>query len=358
MPDFKKLITGPAGAIAGGIGAAARALAGGEDEPNERQAMIARLLANDTGDSPIKAPASEFSLPGLDDSLNEAGQKRKAAAEAAGQPFDPTDEDFTDSGPYGYRHKKAIHDALMGLHQEMQANAPDIDYKGILQQRMADIAAAPPDARTNPLYLFAMAMGDPENANELIQQHNKTEAEQNEKQSARWQELLDLKQQALEGSVKQALAQGEQRKIISSKWLDQLAQIEQDKARLSGELKKNAEKNAAAERRAVLRGQWAVRAVQQRTAGILAANGIKSDSQEFRALQASAKTLAERLIKNGTDPVDAFDEAQDWVESQMGTRTTANAGVGGGAKPATPSSATTNPLEARIKANRGTTPTP
>jgi hypothetical protein len=356
--DFKKLITAPAGAVASLLGV-------GQDGPTTEQAAMAKLLANGSVDQfAPPAPTGEFQLPGLDESLSPAGQKRKDAAEAAGQPFTPGESDYTDSGPFGYLHKKGLHDALMAYHQELQANAPHIDYQGILKQKLSDLASMPAEHHTNPLTLFAMAMGDPEHARELIQTHNKGESEANAKQTQRWQELLDLKQQALEGSVKQALAEGDSRKIISGKWLDALAQIEQDKAKLTGELTKGQQKDAAAERRAQVRGEWAVKAVTQRTGAMLQASGLKADSAEFRSLQANAKTLAQGLIKNGADPVDAYDQAEEWVTGQISSRGTAGAGVGGGGHSSTPASAAGaagNPLQARIEANRkskATTPAP
>jgi hypothetical protein len=348
MPfDFKKLVTAPANAVGSLLGV-------GPDGPTDQQAMIGKLLANGGNADQFNppAPTSEFTLPGLNDALSEAGQKRKTAAEAAGQPFVPGENDYADSGPYGYLHKKSIHDSLMELHKEMQDNAPHIDYQGILKQRLSDLAAMPAEHHTNPLTLFAMAMGDPEHAQELIKTHNAAESEANAKQNSRWQDLLDMKQQALEGSIKQALAEGDQRKIISGKWLDQLAQIEQDKAKLAGESQLAAQKGTDAERRAVLRGQWAVKAVEQRTGAILGANGIKADSQDFRTLQANAVAMAKSLIKNGSDPVDAYDQAEEWAQSQATSRATAGAGVGGGGRTGTTPATTGNALQARIQANR------
>jgi hypothetical protein len=130
MPfDFKKLVTAPANAVGSLLGV-------GPDGPTDQQAMIGKLLANGGNADQFNppTPTSEFTLPGLNDALSEAGQKRKTAAEAAGQPFVPGENDYADSGPYGYMHKKSIHDALMELHKEMQDNAPHIDYQGIARR--------------------------------------------------------------------------------------------------------------------------------------------------------------------------------------------------------------------------------
>lgn len=342
--DFKKAVTGTAGALASVLGV-------GKQGPSEEQSMIARMLADtQTGEGP-KPERKPFSLPSLDDSLNEAAMKRKAAAEAAGEMFQPGEADYNDSGPYGYLHKKQIHDALTEYQQELEANAPHVDYQGILKQKLSDLQQMPEEHRTNPLTLFAMAMGDPEHARELIQTHNREEQDANDKQTKRWQELLDLKQQALEGSVKQALAEGDQRKIISGKWLDELAKIEQDKAKLSGDLKVSGEKNAAAERRAVLRGQWALKAVEARSAAMAQSVGLKTDSAEYRTLQTNARALAERLIKSGAEPEDAYDQAEEWVQNQLEMRGSAPASAGAGAGAPAPAGAV-NPLQARINANR------
>jgi len=343
--DFKKLVTGPTNAVAKLLGV-------GDEGPTSEQAAIAKLLANGTANQfDEKAPETAFSLPELDESLSEAGMKRKAAAEAAGQPFVPGEADYKDAGPYGFLHKKGIHDALTEYQRELEANAPHVDYQGILKQRMSDLASMPPEHHTNPLMLFAMAMGSPEHARELIQTHNKAETESNAKQAQRWQELLDMKQQALEGSIKQALSQGEQRKIISGKWLDALAQIEQDKAKLTGTLQAGEQKNLAAERRAKIRGEWALKAVEARVAGMAPSHGVPAGTAEFKALQTNAKALATSLIKSGVEPEDAFDQAEAWVNNQLANRATAGAGVGAGAKTPTSTQAT-NPLQARIQANR------
>jgi hypothetical protein len=315
--------------------------------------MMAALTQQDNTFTP-PPPSTKFELPGLDESLTPEAQKKKAAAEAAGQTFTPGENDFVDSGPYGYLHKKGIHDALMALHDEMQANAPHIDYHGILNQRLQDIAAMPPEHHTNPLMLFAMAMGNPEHAREMIQQHNADEQSANDTQTQRWQKLLDMKQQALEGAIKQSMAEGDARKVVSGKWLETLAQIEQDKAHLQGQLQLGSEKNAAALQRANMRGQWALEAVKARVTGML--HGTTADTKLQQTLITESGTMARALIKKGVEPEDAFQEAQDWAEQRM-----TDLGITRGAAPAKAGAAVggaggggaVNPLQARILRNRG-----
>lgn len=356
--DFKKLLTAP-------LHAGQSIVRDLVDKPDQSDAkeqvlkMIAEQAGGDIKKYTPEQPPAEFKLPVLDDSLSEAGKIRKAEAEANGEVFEPTEDDFTDAGPYGYLYKKSMHDAIEEYEQELQKNRPHIDYEGILKQRLDDLANAPESHRTNPLYLFAMAMGNPEHAAELVQQHNKAEAEANTKQIGRWQELLDMKQQALEGSIKQAMAEGDAKKIISGKWLDTLAQIEQDKAKLTGELSKIGEKNAGAERRTELRGQWALEATKARTNAMLAAANIRSGSAEYRSIMDNSRAMLNTLVKKGDTYEDAYDKVQDWVEDQisrLGSRPTTapRPKPSAGATPAPQSSG--NPMEDEIRRMRGGKP--
>lgn len=353
--DFKKLLMAPIHAGESVV----RDLSGSEDPKQaEAKAQVLKLLGEQAG-ADIKKftpeePKSEFTLPVLDDSLSEEGQARKQEVEARGETFVPTEDDYKDAGPYGYMHKKAIHDALLEYEKELQANRPHIDFEGITRQRLSDIANAPEEHRTNPLYLFAMAMGNPEHAAELVQQHNKIEADANAKQAQRWQDLLDMKKEALEGSIKQAMAEGDARKVVAGKWLEQLAQIEQDKAKLSGQMQQIGEKNAGAERRAELRGQWALAAVKARADAMLQAVGIKQNSAEYRNLMDNARAMLNTLVKKGETYEGAYDKVDEWMHDQLESRGHVAPGpVGPSAPEATPTATpAANPMEAEILRNR------
>jgi len=356
--DFKKLLMAPVHAG----GAVVRDLI---DQPDQEaaKAQVMKLLGDQAGADVKKftpeAPTSEFSLPALDESLSEEGQARKQEAEARGEPFVPTEDDYKDSGPYGYLHKKTIHDALTEYEKELQANRSHIDYEGIMKSRLADLGKAPEDHRTNPLYLFAMAMGNPEHAQELIAQHNKIEADANMKQGERWKELLDMKQQALEGSIKQAMAEGDQRKIIAGKWLETLAQIEQDKAKLSGQMQQIGERNVGAERRAELRGQWALAAVKARADAMLQAVGVKQNSAEYRNLMDNARSMLNMLVKKGETYESAYDKVDQWMHDQLEGRPSITPQGGGSPSGASGSIApqnSGNPMEDEIKRMRGKKP--
>jgi hypothetical protein len=339
--DFKKLLSAPLHAGQ----AVVRDLMDNPDQ-SDAKAQVLKLLGDQAGAEVKKftpeEPAKGFELPALDSSLSPEGQKRKAAAEATGQSFVPGEGDYTDSGPYGYLHKKSIHDALTEYEKEIEANRPHIDYEGIVKQRLADIAKAPEEHRTNPLYLFAMGMGNPEHAGELVKTHNQAEADANASQNKRWQELLDTKQQALESSIKQAMAAGDSRKVISGKWLETLAQIEQDRAKLSGQMQAIGERNAGSERRTELRGQWALEGIKARANAMLTAVGVKSGSAEYRNLMDNARSMLNMLVKKGETYEDAYDKVDGWMQDQIGKRPAAApavpapgapSGAAGGAAP-------------------------
>jgi hypothetical protein len=328
--DFKKLLTAPLHAGQSVV----RDLMDNPDQSSAKEQVL--KLLGEQGSADIKKftpgePKKEWSLPPLDDALSEEGLARKEAAESAGEEFVPTETDFKDSGPYGYLHKKAIHDALSEYEQELQANRPNIDFEGVLKSRLADLASAPEPKRTNPFYRFAMAMGNPEHARELIAEHNKDEEEANLKQSQRWQELLDMKKQALEGSIKQAMADGDARKVISGKWLETLAQIEQDKAKLTGTMQQIGERNAGAERRAELRGQWALEAVKARANAMLQAVGIRTGSTEYTSMMDNARAMLNTLVRKGETYEDAYDKVEDWMEDQLQGKHPVMTPQGGGA---------------------------
>lgn len=356
--DFKKILTAPLHAGQ----AVVRDLTNTNPEQDAARDQVLKLLGDQSaGDiqkfTPQPDKPAEFSLPELDDSLNEDGLARKAEAERNGQPFVPTEDDYKDSGPYGYLHKKTIHDALTEYEKELQANRPNVDYEGIMRQRLADLSNAPAEHRANPLFNFAMAMGNPDHAQELVATHNKVEDEANRKQTERWQELLDMKKQALEGSIKQAMAEGDAKKVISGKWLDTLAQIEQDKAKLAGTMQGIEERNAGAERRAELRGQWALQAVKQRANAMLQAAGLRADSAEYRGLMDNARTMLDTLVKKGSTYEDAYDKVDGWLHDQIEkrpARSTSRATTTTAAP--TPAPAATNPMEAEILAGRGKKP--
>lgn len=351
--DFKKILSAP---IHAGQ-AVVRDLMDNPDQADAK-AQVMKLLGDQVTAEQKKftpeAPKTAFELPPLDASLTPEAQQAKAEAEARGETFVPTENDFTDAGPYGYLHKKAIHDALTEYEKELQANAPHIDYEGIMRQRLQDIANAPEEHRTNPLYLFAMGMGNPEHAAELVATHNKAESEANTKQAQRWQELLDMKQAALEGSIKQAMAEGDQRKIIAGKWLEQLAQIEHDKAALASKQQIQDTRDQAAERRTILRGQWALSATKQRTDAMLQAVGLKQGSASYRNLSDNARSMMQTLLKRGESFENAQNAVEDWLQEQLqalpaqGTAAPTPAPAGGAATPAPP----VNEIEADIQAHR------
>ena len=347
--DFKKILSAP-------IHAGQAVVRDLVDNPEQAdaKAQVLKMLADQGGSDVQKftppAQAKEWSLPELDASLSEEGQQRKAEAEANGDPFVPTEDDYKDSGPYGYLHKKSIHDALNEYEQELQANRPKIDYEGIMKSRMSDLANAPEAHRANPLFQFAMAMGNPEHAAELVKEHNQNVEDSNKEQQMRWQELLDMKKDALEGSIKQAMAEGDAKKVISGKWLETLAQIEQDKAKLAGTMQGIDEKNAGAARRAELRGQWALAAVNARADAMLKAAGIHEGSSDYRNLMTNARTMLNSLVKSGKSFEDAYDAVDNWMEDQVSNHP---APAAGGAAPTTaapqaPAGASTNPMEQAI----------
>jgi hypothetical protein len=355
--DFKKMLSAPLHAGQ----AVVRDLSNTQPEQDAAKEQVLKLLGNDaTKFMPSQdAAPQDFQLPPLNDQLTEDAQSRKADAEAAGEPFVPTEDDYQDKGPYGYLHKKAIHDALTEYEQEIQKNRPHIDYEGLLRQRLKDMAGGPEEHKTNPLYNFAMAMGNPEHAQELVATHNKAEADANAKQTQRWQDLLDQKQQAIEASIKQAMAEGDARKVVSSKWLESLAQIEQDKAKLSGQMQQLGEKNAGAERRAQLRGQWAVEAVKQRANAMLQGVGIRNNSEEWRTMQNNARTMLDTLVKKGATYEEAYDQVDSWLHDQLEnrpTQQTAPVAPAGAAPAVAPAGASTNPMEAEINRMRGKKP--
>lgn len=354
--DFKKILSAPLHAGQ----AVVRDLMDNPDQSDaKRQVMdlLAEQSASQAKQFTPEQPKAAFTLPNLDDSLTDAAKAAKAEAEAKGEQFVPNEDDFNDAGPYGYMHKKAIHDALLEYEKELQANAPHIDYEGIMKSRLADLANAPPEHRTNPLFQFAMAMGNPEHAQELVATHNKAESEANTKQGQRWKELLDMKQQALEGSIKQAMAEGDQRKIIAGKWLEQLAQIEHDKAALTGKQTIQDTKDEAAERRTILRGQWASTVAAQRANAMLSAVGLKQGSTTYRTLMDNSRALMQSLLKRGTDFGEAQNTVEDWLDDQIknlpAQSSAPTAPVEGAA--AAPAAAV-NPLEAAVKAARGGKP--
>lgn len=360
--DFGKVLKGTAKAplkVAEGV---LRSLSpdGGKSDDAAAKAEVLRMIAEQGSGGKKMGPAVKpFSLPELDDSLSEIGEKRRAEAEAAGEPFIPGEDDYADAGPYGFMHKKTIHDALQAYADEILQNSEQIDYDGILKQRLADLEAAPEPHRTNPLYLFAMGMGNPEHAREMVQEYNANETAANEAQNTRWRELLDMKQQALEGTVKQALAEGEHKKVISGKWLEALAGIEQDKAKLAAEMGKLKEKNTAAERRAQLRGQWALEAVKARAAVMLQAKGLEQSSVTYRNIMDNSRAMTNALIRKGVEPEEAYDQVQEWMQDQLdglqpvqapspaATSTTTSGGAAGIAP-----QGSSNPLEAQINKNR------
>jgi hypothetical protein len=361
--DFKRWIDAP---VRAGKALAQSLTGGGDDQSEAKAAVLKHLMASGSADIQKFVPkpdeTQEWSLPPLDDSLTEDAKQAKAEAEARGEVFEPTDDDFTDAGPYGYRHKKSIHDALTEYEKELQSSAPKVDYEGIMKSRLMDLANAPEEHRQNPLFRFAMAMGNPEHAAELVKQQDKVQDTANEKQTQRWQELLDMKKESLEGAIKQSLAEGDARKVVSGKWLEALAQIETDKAKLAGQLTQIGERNAGAERRAELRGQWALAATKARANAMLSATGIREDSIEGRNVMDNARSMLNMLIKKGETWEAAYDKVDEWMEDAIESLRPGDQNVGGAASPApspaspttgrTPAATSSNPMEAAILAGR------
>lgn len=352
--DFKKILTAPLHAGQ----AVVRNLMDNPDQASAKE-EVAQLLAQQGGEDVRRftpeMPKREWSLPDLDDSLTEEALARKAEMEAAGEPFVPTEADFRDGGPFGYLHKKAIHDAFQEYERELQAARPNIDFEGITRSRISDLMNAPEPHRTNPLFKFAMAMGNPDDALELVREYNKGEDEKNLQQAQRWQSLLDMKKDALEASIKSAMQEGDARKVISGKWLETLAQIEQDKAKLSGQLQQIGERNAGAERRAELRGRWALAAVNARANAMLQAVGIREGSLEHRNMMDNARSMLNMLVKKGETYESAYDKVEDWLTDQLEDRPTAQSAPRVptvGASPSAPVTRPANEMEAEILRGR------
>jgi hypothetical protein len=314
--DFGKLISAPVHAGQSVL----RDLTNTQPEQDAARAQVMKMLAAKGMDISQVAPQPEqkpFELPGLNDALTPEAQQAKAEAEANGEVFQPGEDDFVDSGPHGYLHKKGIHDAFIEYEKELQANRPHIDYEGILKSRLADMANAPEEHRSNPLFNFAMAMGNPEHAAELVKTHDAAQSAKDEKTQQRWQELLDMKKDALEGSIKAAMAEGDARKVVSGKWLEQLAQIEKDKAAAEDALNNIGEKNAGALERVNARAAMAGTIATQRANAMLATSKVAAGSRQAQTILAGVPRIAAMYIKNGdTDDV-ALEKAHDWAHDQI-----------------------------------------
>ena len=362
--SIKSILGGMGNVIASGAKAAGKGIlneiTGGDD--GDHAAMMQQFADQAAAQVPKEPAPTPFELPKLDDSLSNEGQKRKAEFETKnpGQPYTPTQDDYNDSGEFGYTHKKGIHDALMAMEQEMQANAPHVDYEGIMKSRLKDLASMPPEHKNNPLLMFAMALGNPEHAQELVKAYQGENAKANEADLNKWKELLQTKQDAIKGAMQQAMQAGDMKTIVSKKWADQLMEIEHAKAQLEGQKALAAEKGLASANSARIRGEWALKAVEARTKAMLSAVDIKSDSAEYRAALDSATRRLNTRINKGQDPETAYEDVMQEMHDDFDHRVPVthggtfvpSHGAASTGKPAPP----VNPLEAAAAARRATKP--
>ena len=354
------VIAAGAKGAAKGAGALARDLTGtGGPSEGDQSEMLKQFAEQSASELPQEPERPPFALPELDDSMSNEGLKRKEAFEAAnpGTPYQPTAEDFTDAGEYGYLHKKKTHDLLMELEQEMEANKPHVDYEGILKQRMADLDTMPKEHRNNPLLMFAMALGGGEKAQELVKAYTAGNAKSNTESMANWEKLLQTKQDVIKGAMQQAMQQGDMRTIVSKKWADQLMEIEAAKAELAGKKALEAEKGLNSATTAKVRGEWALRAAKARTEAMLTSAGMRVDGAQARALLDSATRRINTRINKGQDPESAYEDVMSEMDDEIDAmhvtpKTAATATPGSSATPSAAPPASENPLERAARLRR------
>jgi hypothetical protein len=281
---------------------------------------IANQAATQVPAQPPAPPA--FKLPDLDSSLNPTGQAAKAKFEKAnpGKTYTPVEDDYTDSGPYGYLHKKDIHDKLQQYEAEMEANMPNVDYKGIMKQKLADLATMPREHRNNPLLMFAMGMGNPEHAAALVQKYSEDNKAANADELDKWKNLLQIKQDAIKGAMQQAMQTGDMRRVVTGKYADQLMEIEHAKSALQGQLDLAKTKGDETARVTALKMQASKDMLKSRMDAMLSAVGIKMDSAEYRGMHNDAQREIDTRISKGEDPLTVTSDVMDRMHDQLDQR--------------------------------------
>lgn len=289
MPDFKHVI----GGIGHVVGGATRALAG-ENRPSsedERRALLEQMA----GQADQQIAASE-----------QAGQAETAKPFTL-PPLDPNDPD--------YAKKKEVHDALEEYVKLAEAQQPKVDYHGILKQRMEALKSLPEEHRANPLVMFAMGLGNPEHAKELIESYTAQHDTKRAEELSKWKDMFQMQQDAVEGAAKQAMAAGDARKVATGKWLEEMQRMAKLKQETEAEIQKIGKRGENAKNRAEIQGKWAAKAAQVRAGAVLEAAGVRAGTTEFNRVMSSIDSRIRSRIAKGEDPVDAHDAVLDEVHA-------------------------------------------
>lgn len=346
--SFKSILGGAGHVIAAPV-AGLEGLLRPPVDPNiaNSTAMAAAAPTIQTPDIPA------LQLPVPDATLNDEGMHAKAKWESdpatKDQPFVPQPDQYKDPA---YPQIKENYDTIMAANSAYDAAHPNRDFKQEYLNALKEHATQPSGRSMNPLAAFAIAMGaGPGERDKLLGDLNATNETANATDLKNWQDLVDLRHQAVQGAIAQSLEKGQYHQILSKGYIDYLQNIRAEQAKNKERMAEIGARGTSAADVARIRGEWGFRAAAQRTQAIMQAHDIKAGSDQAKILQAAYTSAYSQARKAGKDGMDAADDATSMVEELV-----ANIHKAGSIAnpPATPAAATStlSPMAKKIAEQR------